>query len=170
MPVDPHELQKKQGWLVKQFKSALIMTCNTWHICHSVTGWLCAETTVPKGHSVGWIISKFVLFPDHKVPSFPGLETQCPLLCSEKLLQFSIMAYSFAGDISQSKTTKHCTNFSLEANNPAKESSCYWPLLSQLCVLNNYFSKALLLKMQNFEDTVCIEIIKVHLPSLPFVH
>lgn len=121
------------------------MTHNAWHICHSVTGWVCTETTVPKGLSVEWIITKFVLFPEHKVPSFPGPETQSPLLCFEKLLQFSIMAYSFVGDISQSKSTKHCTDSSLEASNPAKESSCCWPLLSQLCVLNNYFSEALLL-------------------------
>lgn len=117
------------------------MTCDTCDNLSLSHWWLCTETTVPKGHSVGWIITKFVLFPEYQVPSFPGPETQSPLLCSQKLLPFSIMAYSFAGDISQSDSIKHCTNFSLEESDPAKESSCYWPVLSQLCVLNNFFSR-----------------------------
>lgn len=38
------------------------------------------------------------------------------------------------------------------------------------CVLNNYFFWALLLKIKNFEETVCIGNIKARLPRLPFVH
>lgn len=40
-----------------------------------VTGWLYAESTVPAAHSTGWIISKFLPFPEYKVPSYSGPET-----------------------------------------------------------------------------------------------
>lgn len=116
---------------------------------------------------MGWIITKFLLFSEYKVPSYSGLETQSLLLSSEKLLQFSITACSFAGDISQNNNIKHCTNFSSDARNSAKESSYYWLFLSQLCP-KQLFLLGSTVKNKNFPGNSMHW--KYKSPRLPFVH